>query len=109
MLNETAVLHLVGFDVSDYIRTNFRMYNAPRFEAVLLCDNSVMDAIVDRFGPDVHTYAGDLQDFHVNEEIAVGNVFFNWIFSFVGKVWIKSPESVKEQYRKKVEKAFENL
>ena len=58
------------------------MYNAPRAEVELLCDNSVMDAIIDRFGPDVQTYAGDLQNFRVIEEIAVGKVFFNWIFGF---------------------------
>lgn len=34
------------------------MYKAPRVDVELLCDNSVMDAIIDRFGPDVQTYAG---------------------------------------------------
>ena len=78
------------------------MYNAPRVEVELLCDNSVMDAIIDCFGPAVHTYAGDLQNFRVIEEVAVGKVFFNWIFGFEGKVQIKGPESVKEQYKKMV-------
>lgn len=72
----------------------------------LLCDNSVMDAIIDRFGPDVQTYAGDLQNFRVIEEIAVGKVFFNWIFGFEGKVRIKGPESVKKQYREMVMSAM---
>lgn len=99
ILDESAVPQPVGFDVSKYIKTTFRMYNAPRAEVELLCDNSVMDAIIDRFGPDVQTYAGDLQNFRVIEEIAVGKVFFNWIFGFEGKVRIKGPESVKKQYR----------
>lgn len=71
------------------------MYNAPRKEVELLCDNGVMDAIIDQFGPDVHTYAGDLQNFRVIEEVAVGKVFFNWIFGFEGKVRIKAPADVK--------------
>lgn len=75
-------------------------------EYELLCDNSVMDAIIDRFGPDVQTYAGDLQNFRVIEEIAVGKVFFNWIFGFEGKVRIKGPESVKKQYREMVMSAM---
>ena len=82
------------------------MYNAPRAEVELLCDNSVMDAIIDRFGPDVQTYAGDLQNFRVIEEIAVGKVFFSWIFGFEGKVRIKRPESVKKQYREMVMSAM---
>ena len=105
ILDEAAVAPPVGFDVGKYIQTNFRMYNAPRVEVELICDNGVMDAIIDRFGPDVHTFAGDLQNFRVIEEVAVGNVFFNWIFGFEGKVRIKGPESVKEQYRRMVENA----
>lgn len=106
ILDESAVPQPVGFDVSKYIKTTFRMYNAPRAEVELLCDNSVMDAIIDRFGPDVQTYAGDLQNFRVIEEIAVGKVFFNWIFGFEGKVRIKGPESVKKQYREMVMSAM---
>ena len=96
ILDEVAIPQPVGFDVGKYIRTNFRMYNAPRVEVELLCDNGVMDAIIDRFGPNVHTYAGDLQNFRV---------IVNWIFGFEGKVRIKGPESVKEQYRQMVENA----
>lgn len=107
ILEESAAPQPVGFDVAKYIKTTFRMYNAPRVEVELLCDNSVMDAIIDRFGPNVHTYAGDLQNFRVIEEVAIGNVFFNWIFGFEGKVRIKGPESVKEQYRQMVLRAAE--
>ncbi len=109
ILEESVVPQPIGFDVAKYVKTTFRMYNAPRVEVELLCDNSVMDAIVDRFGPDVHTYAGDLQNFRVIEEVAVGNVFFNWIFGFEGKVRIKSPESVREQYKNMILKAADNV
>ena len=107
ILSEAAAPAPLGFDVSKYIHTTFRMYNAPRREVELVCDNGVMDAIIDRFGPDVETYACDQQNFRVIAEIAVGNVFFNWIFGFGGKVWIKAPEDVKEQYRKQVIQAAE--
>ena len=107
ILDEPAVQAPLGFDVARYVKTTFRMYNAPRQEVELLCDNGVMDAIVDRFGPNVNTYVGDLQNFRVIEEVAVGTVFFNWIFGFQGLVRIVGPESVKEQYRKMVEQAAE--
>jgi len=109
ILSEAAVPAPLGFDVSKYIHTTFRMYNAPRREVELVCDNGVMDAIIDRFGPDVETYACDQQNFRVIAEIAVGNVFFNWIFGFGGKVWIKAPEDVKEQYREQVLKAVKMI
>ena len=107
ILEEAAIPAPLGFDVSKYIHTTFRMYNAPRREVELVCENSVMDAIIDRFGPDVDTYACDQQNFRVIAEVAVGTVFFNWIFGFGGKVWIKAPEDVKEQYKEQVFKAVE--
>ena len=109
ILDEVIVPQPIGFSISKYIKTTFRMYDAPRSEVELLCDNSVMDAIIDRFGPEVQTYAGDRQNFRVIEEIAVGKVFFNWVFGFEGKVRIKGPESVKEQYRQMVESAVKAL
>ena len=36
------------YDVRKDMKPMFRMYNAPCVEVGLLCDNSVMDAIMDR-------------------------------------------------------------
>ena len=107
ILNETATPAPIGFDINKYINTTFRMYNAPRRRVELICDNNVMDAIIDRFGPNVDTYACDQQHFRVIAEIAVGQVFFNWIFGFKGKVQIKAPEDVKDQFIDQVFKATE--
>ena len=105
ILNEASVPAPLGFDVNKYINTMFRMYNAPRSVVELICDNGVMDAIIDRFGPDVETYAYDQQNFRVITEIAIGTVFFNWVFGFGGLVRINSPEEVKQQYKEQVLKA----
>ena len=107
ILDEAVIPAPLGFDVNKYINTTFRMYNAPRKEVELVCDNGVMDAIIDRFGPDVETYACDQQNFRVIAEVAVGTVFFNWVFGFNGKVKIKAPEDVKEQYKQQILKAAE--
>ena len=109
ILDEPVVPPKAGLSVEKYVKTTFRMYNAPRKEVELLCDNGVMDAIIDQFGPDVHTYAGALQNFRVIEEVAVGKVFFNWIFGFEGMVRIKAPADVKEQNRQMVENAAKVL
>ncbi len=87
----------------------FRMYNAPRKEVELQVENNLMDAIIDRFGTDVTTYACDQHSFRVVAEVAVGTVFYNWVFGFQGQVKIKAPESVKNEYKKLVLKAAEDL
>ena len=50
ILDEPAVPPKASFSVEKYVKTTFRMYNAPRKEVELLCDNGVMDAIIDQFG-----------------------------------------------------------
>ena len=99
LLDDAVVPPFAGFDINKYINTMFRMYNAPRKEVELVCDNDVMDAVIDKFGVDVQVYPFDQQHFRVSAEVAVGTVFFNWVFGFGGKVRITAPEDVKERYK----------
>ena len=87
-----------GFNINDYVNTTFRMYNSERIEVELICDNDVMDAIIDRFGEDVTTYANDMTSFRVVVNVAASHIFYSWVFGFCGKVKIKSPAEIKEKY-----------
>ena len=87
-----------GFDVNEHINTTFRMFNSTHAEVELICDNDVMDSIVDRFGEEVSTCPYDKHSFKAIVNIAVSNVFYSWVFGFGGKVKISSPDSVKERY-----------
>jgi len=66
-----------------------------------------MDAIIDRFGEDVTTYANDMKSFRVIADVAVSHIFYSWVFGFGGKVKIKEPESVKQHYREMIQSALE--
>lgn len=109
ILDEPIVSPMDSFDINQYINTMFRMYDAPRQEVELQVENHLMDAIIDKFGPDVTTFACDQHSFRVVAEIAVGTVFYNWIFGFRGQVKIKAPESVRNEYKNLVLKAAEEL
>ena len=87
-----------GFSIDEYINTTFHMFNSEHEEVELICDNDVMDAIIDRFGEEVSTYANDVDSFRVVVNIAVSHVFYSWVFGFGGKVRIQGPEKVKEKY-----------
>jgi predicted DNA-binding transcriptional regulator YafY len=97
------------FDINNYIKTSFHTYNSEHKEVELICDNSTMDAILDRFGTDVETYANDLTSFRAMANIAVNHVFYAWVFGFDGKVKIKSPDEVKEGYAMMVRDATDGL
>ena len=109
ILEEDSVPPSDDFDINKFINTMFRMYDAPRREVELICDNDVMDAIIDRFGVDVKIYPRDSERVFVESEVAVGKLFYNWVFGFGGKVKIAAPEDVKEEYKKMVLEAAEGI
>lgn len=109
ILEKEVIKIPTDFNINKYINTSFRMYNSKTESVELICDNSVMDAIIDRFGEDVQTYANDMQTFRAMVDVSVNHVFFGWVFGFAGKVRIKGPETVKNQYSDMMRNASDNL
>ena len=107
ILDEDGTSAPEDFNIDQYINTIFRMYNSEHEEVELICDNDVMDAIIDRFGEDVTTYANDMTSFRSVVNIAISHVFYSWVFGFGGKVRIKGPENIKAEYEEMLHKAVE--
>ena len=109
ILDDDAVPMPQDFDIAEYTNGMLRMYNSERCDVELICDNSVMDAIIDKFGTGAKTYAFDMTSFKLEANVAINHVFFSWIFGFGGKVKIKSPIEVKQQYADMVKAAADIL
>ena len=109
ILDDDSIPMPKGFDLDQYINTMYHMFSSERRTVELICNNSVMDAIIDRFGEDVVTYACDMENFRAVVEVAVNSVLFSWIVGFGGLVKIKSPDDVKESYAEFVTKAYNAL
>ncbi len=98
-----------GFDFDKFLQTSFRMYGVEHTTVELICSNGVMDAILDKFGMDVTTYAYDMERFRAEVEVVPSNVFYSWIFGFGGEVEINSPADVKREYEDMVRKAASKI
>lgn len=98
ILNEEGTPAPKDFNIDEYLNTSFRMFNSEHADVELICDNDVMDSIIDRFGVDVTTYANDMVSFRAVVNVAVNHVFFSWVFGFGGKVKIKAPDIIKDKY-----------
>lgn len=109
VLDDDAVQPPKDFDLNVYLNSMFRMYNGERKQIELVCDNDLMDAIIDKFGKDVTVLANDMKSFRTMVTTSVGPVFYSWVFGFSGKVLIKAPEEVKKEYADLVVKAAEVL
>lgn len=108
ILEEKAVPMPRSFDINSYLNTMFHMYSGERKDVELVCDNSVMDSIIDRFGESVKVYANDMESFRIIVNTAVSHVFFSWVFGFGGKVRIKAPVDAKNKYAEMLRKAWES-
>lgn len=109
ILDEDAIPMPENFDIAEFTNGMLRMYNSERCDVELVCDNSVMDAIIDKFGIEAKTYAYDMTSFKLEVNVAVNHVFFGWLFGFGGLVKIKSPENIRQQYIEMVQKTLVGL
>lgn len=107
ILEENAVPQPEDFDITR-VNTMFGMFIGEPQRVTLVCDNSVMDHIVDRFGEDVETFPVDGKTFQASVMVTASKPFFGWVFGFDGKVRITAPAKVKREYEKMLQRAVES-
>lgn len=104
-----AVPKLKGYRLEDYRDSVFLMYDGTRHAVELLCDNDMMNAIVDKFGKKVHTAVADDEHFIVSTDVSTGSTFYSWVFNYAGKIRILAPQIVKDEYKAHFERAAKAL
>lgn len=100
ILTEDVMPKSTDYDVTRYTTEVFRMFATDEpVEVTLLCDNTVMKSVVDKFGTGIVVKSAGKQQFRVKVKVCVGPTFFSWVFGAGGKIIVESPESVIEEYR----------
>ena len=99
VIDELAVKKPKGFNVSDYANKIFKMYDGEETIVELECQNELMKYIIDRYGMDVDTEACTEDTFIARVPVTLSPTFFGWMFQFAGKMKIRGPETVVEEYK----------
>lgn len=82
------------FDVAAYTNKMVDMFAAEHAEQVkLLCTNELMRVIIDHYGEDIEISPYDDTHFTVIIEVNPSGTFYGWVFKFMGKIRILSPQS----------------
>lgn len=82
------------FDVAAYTNKMVDMFAAEHAEQVkLLCSNELMRVIIDHYGEDIEISPYDDTHFAVIIEVNPSGTFYGWVFKFMGKIRILSPQS----------------
>ena len=85
----------------------FRMYTGQRETVELICDNSLVDTMIDQFGEETEIIPQGEQTFHITVQTVVSHVFYSWVFGFRGKVRISEPENIKKGYIEMIRNALD--
>lgn len=88
-----------ALDLSNYAQCNFgMMLNAKKRRVKLICDGSMLDTIVDRFGTKGVPYAWiDEKHFSCEPIIEMNHQFYGWVCGFGESLKIETPE-IAERY-----------
>lgn len=96
------------FSLDKYAKTVFRMYEEETRLVTLVCKNTLMKSIVDRFGIKTKTAVVDKNHFSAQVEVSVSATFFGWVVGFGGEMDITSPNDVRAKYHALLERIINN-
>ena len=81
-----------GYSIAEFFSHEFSMMDGEDCEVTLLCENALMNSIVDRFGHKLSPTVVDENHFTVNVEVDLSNLFYSWVFASGGKMKIIAPD-----------------
>ena len=87
-----------NFDIAEYAKSVFEMFDGETKTIELKCTNDLMDVIVDRFGENVNTVGLGSNCFKAIVDISISPTFYGWVFGFGEKMSILAPVEVKNEY-----------
>lgn len=97
------------FNIADFTKSVFSMYDGEHIVVELKCDNSLMKTMIDRFGEDISTKPYSISEFKATVEVSASPTFYGWVFGFGGKIEILSPNNIREAYKEQVVQVLKAL
>lgn len=89
------------FDPADYISKMFNMFSGNTSSVKLLCDLSLREEIMDRFGSKIPLNAVDTNHFETTIDAAVSDGLVSWIMEFGNKIKVLEPANLANQVKEK--------
>lgn len=93
----------ISFDSADYVNKHFNMFSGESQTVELVCDNSIIENILDRFGDGISIRKHNDDKFKISVDIAVNDGLVSWIMQFGKSIEVKSPPELKKLLLDRVE------
>jgi len=95
------------FDMAKYAKKMFAMYGGEEVDVRIECDNSLVGAMIDRFGRDIMILPTDQNHFAINVKVAVSMQFIHWVMALGNGAKITGPEHVVAAVREEIKRLQE--
>lgn len=105
ILEEKAVPKPKKYSIGDFAEKAFQLFDSEHAQVELLCENTMMNTVLDHFGDKVKPIEADKEHFSFSAEVSVSPTFFAWVFQFGGKIQIKGPQYVIDSYHELLSKS----
>ena len=93
------------YSIGDFAEKAFQLFDSEHAQVELLCENTMMNTVLDHFGDKVKPIEADKEHFSFSAEVSVSPTFFAWVFQFGGKIQIKGPQYVIDSYHELLSKS----
>ena len=88
-----------NFNIGDYSKKVINMFSGKTTDVRLVCDNSIINPVIDRFGENAFIRKNDENTFLANVKINISPTFFAWVFTFGDKIKITEPQDVTDKFK----------
>ncbi len=97
-------------DIERYSKKVFSMFGGTECNVGMEFDNSLIGAVIDRFGKDVPLRKSQNDGkFYVNTSVVISPHFYGWLFSFGTGARLVSPQSEVESFKAYTKEVLENI
>ena len=95
------------FDMGEYAKQTFSMFSGTPERVKLLCENSLIGVIIDRFGKDSMVIPYDEDHFTVSMDVEVSLQFLAWVIGLGSGAKVISPVSEVERMKMEAKRLME--
>ena len=94
----------MNFDVANYKKQLFGMFNGETTAVTVDIDKTLVDAVFDLFGEQTKMVTSGENTVRFTVNVQVSDLFFGWCSSFGDKVKLLAPQGTVEEYKNYIRK-----
>ena len=91
------------FDIADYTKKLFSMYGGVERNVELVCEKSIIEQVLDRFGEQIFIKNVTENTFSFSVNLRLSDALVTWIINYGDKITVKKPPELKEMLIERTE------